>query len=168
MVVALFAALGVDYARLRDAGLAKRHETAFRISALGLIAGPGVAGALYAAYADFSFVLAAVLATALCSGIALVRVRESAPVGQGEETASIAAARRFLPVAWIANFATFFATGVIRALFPKLATDLGIATEHLGYLMALIGVAQFTAFTLVPRSDRWQFKLWPLAQVKQL
>ncbi len=39
VVVALFAALGVDYARLRDAGLAKRHETAFRISALGLIAG---------------------------------------------------------------------------------------------------------------------------------
>ena len=39
VVVALFAALGVDYARLRDAGLAKRHETAFSISALGLIAG---------------------------------------------------------------------------------------------------------------------------------
>ena len=98
--------------------------------------------------------------------ITLVRVRESAPVELEEESASIAAARRFLPVAWIANFATFFATGVIRALFPKLATDLGVATEHLGYLMALIGVAQFTAFTLVARSDRWQFKLWPLALVQ--
>tara|TARA_Y100001934_G_scaffold154267_1_gene184889 strand:+ start:114 stop:1199 length:1086 start_codon:yes stop_codon:yes gene_type:complete len=148
------------------AGL-RRAIGGFNMSwSLGLIVGPGVAGALYAAYADFSFVLAAILAAALCVAITLVRVRESAPVELEEESASIAAARRFLPVAWIANFATFFATGVIRALFPKLATDLGVATEHLGYLMALIGVAQFTAFTLVARSDRWQFKLWPLALVQ--
>ncbi|MDP7048146.1 MAG: NADH-quinone oxidoreductase subunit N [Verrucomicrobiota bacterium] len=39
VVVALFAALGVDYSRLRGAALAKRYETAYRISALGLFAG---------------------------------------------------------------------------------------------------------------------------------
>ena len=39
VVVALFAALGVDYSKLRGAALAKRHETAFRISALGLLIG---------------------------------------------------------------------------------------------------------------------------------
>lgn len=39
VVVAMFAALGVDYSKLRGAALAKRYETAFRISALGLMIG---------------------------------------------------------------------------------------------------------------------------------
>ena len=39
VVVALFAALGVDYSKLRGAALAKRYESAFRISALGLLVG---------------------------------------------------------------------------------------------------------------------------------
>ena len=39
VVVALFAALGVDYSKLRGAALAERYETAFRISALGLLIG---------------------------------------------------------------------------------------------------------------------------------
>ncbi len=39
VVVALFAALGVDYSRMRDSRLTKRYETACRISSLGLIAG---------------------------------------------------------------------------------------------------------------------------------
>ena len=39
VVVALFTAFGVDYSKLRGAALAKRYETAFRISALGLVIG---------------------------------------------------------------------------------------------------------------------------------
>ena len=42
VVVALFAALGVDYSRLRGSRLAKRYEVAFQISAAGLIAGLAV------------------------------------------------------------------------------------------------------------------------------
>ncbi len=39
VVVALFAALGVDYERLRGSRVAKRYEVAFQSSAAGLIAG---------------------------------------------------------------------------------------------------------------------------------
>ena len=42
VVVALFAALGVDYSRLRGSRLAKRYEVACQISAAGLIAGLAV------------------------------------------------------------------------------------------------------------------------------
>ena len=42
VVVALFAALGVDYSRLRGSRLAKRYEAACQISAAGLIAGLAV------------------------------------------------------------------------------------------------------------------------------
>ena len=133
----------------------------------GMIVGPGLAGALYAAYADFSFVLVALLCATLFVAIGLMRVREEDRRETSEtEAASLAAARVFLPVAWIANFSTFFATGIIRSLFPKLATDLGVQTAHLGYLIALIGLAQFTTFALISRTDRWQFRFWPLALVQ--
>ena len=39
VVVALFVALGIDYSKLRGAALTERYETAFRISALGLLIG---------------------------------------------------------------------------------------------------------------------------------
>ena len=39
VVVALFAALGVDYSRMRGSLLAKRYQVACQISAAGLIAG---------------------------------------------------------------------------------------------------------------------------------
>ena len=42
VVVALFAALGVDYSRLRGSRLAKRYQVACQISAAGLIAGLAV------------------------------------------------------------------------------------------------------------------------------
>ena len=42
VVVALFAALGVDYARMRGSRLAERYQMACRISAAGLIAGLAV------------------------------------------------------------------------------------------------------------------------------
>ncbi len=42
VVVALFAALGVDYARMRGSRLAKRYQVACQISAAGLIAGLAV------------------------------------------------------------------------------------------------------------------------------
>ena len=140
----------------------------FNISwSLGMIAGPGLAGALYAAHAEGSFVWVASLCAVLFMAIGLVRIKENSPVEPVEtEAASLAAARVFLPVAWVANFATFFATGIIRSLFPKLAMDLGLSAAHLGYLMALIGVAQLVTFTLISRTHRWQFRLWPLALVQ--
>ena len=85
LVVALFAALGVDYARLQDAGLAKRHETAFRISALGLIAGlAGTAPAAMAAsvQSGHSFALPTFFRIQSVSNAAA----EIYPLGAGSDT----------------------------------------------------------------------------------
>lgn len=146
----------------------RQRISGFNMSwSLGMIAGPGLAGVLYAAYADFSFALVAGLFVLMFVGIGFVRVGENARRTTDEtEAASLAAARIFLPVAWMANFATYFAIGIVRSLFPKLATDLGMQTAHLGYLMALIGLAQLVTFALISRTARWQFKLWPLAAVQ--
>ena len=146
----------------------RRRIGGFNMSwSLGMVLGPGLAGALYAAYAGLSFALLAALFFAMFVGAALLQVREDGrKQGDATETASLAAARIFLPVAWIANFSTYFAIGIVRSLFPKLATDLGVQTAHLGYLMALIGLAQLATFALISRTERWQFRLWPLVAVQ--
>jgi len=136
---------------------------------LGFLVGPALGGALYAADPARVFALGGTLVGVVFLVFCLVRVREEVGRGGGPaESATLAASRRFLPIAWTANFATFFTGGMIRSLFPKLATDLGIAPGSLGRLMGLVGLAQMVGFLLMSRTDRWQFRLAPLAGVQLL
>ncbi len=135
---------------------------------LGFLVGPALAGTLYPQGVAYVFGVGAALAALLPLGLLLVRLREPAPEEIQAETATLAAARLFLPIAWVANFSTFFANGTIRALFPKFATDLGMTPGLLGWLIALIGLTQTTAFLLISRTDRWQFRLGPLAGIQLL
>ena len=136
----------------------------FNVSwSLGVMVGPLIGGRLYAVDRSWPFTFAATGAGLIFVLLLLVRVREPpGPVHDGE-AAPEPSAGRFLRMAWTANFATFFATGAVRSLFPKLASDLGILPTPLGQLMALIGVAQLATFFLVSRTERWQFRLAPLA-----
>lgn len=135
---------------------------------LGFLVGPALAGTLYAHGAAYVFGMAAGLAALLPLGLLFLPLREPEPETTPADTASLAASRLFLPIAWVANFATFFANGTVRSLFPKFATDLGVAPDLLGVLIALIGLTQTTAFLLVSRTESWQFRLGPLTAVQLL
>ena len=116
---------------------------------------------------SLGILIAAVLMGTIFAFMLRLPVREeTATEEQMDQSASLALARRFLPVAWVANFATFFATGTVRSLFPKLATDLGIDPALLGKLLGLIGLTQVISFFLIARTDRWQFKLAPLVGIQ--
>ena len=136
---------------------------------LGFLIGPAVGGTLYTVDPARVFGLGGALVGLVFLAISLVQVREGGSAGgRTEGSTTLASSRRFLPIAWTANFATFFTAGIVRSLFPKLATDLGIAPGTLGRLMALIGLAQVIAFLLITRTDRWQFRLTPLIAVQLL
>lgn len=135
----------------------------FNVSwSLGVMVGPVIGGRLYAIDRAWPFTLAAAGAGLIFVLLLLVRVRETPAAMHDNEAAPRPSAGPFLRIAWTANFATFFATGAVRSLFPKLASDLGILPTPLGQLMALIGVAQLAAFFIVSRTERWQFRLAPL------
>lgn len=135
----------------------------FNISwALGILVGPAAGGSLYAMDLDWPFLIAAGAIGALSLAISLLRFQGPSPAPTPEAPPEDAASDHFLRIAWVANFATFFATGTVRSLFPKFASDLGIAPGPLGLLMALIGLAQVVTFFFVARTDRWQFRLSPL------
>jgi len=134
---------------------------------LGVLVGPVLGGLLYAVYPTGIFALCAGLIGLLAIGLKVVRVREEEPfVVEVSKSTSFPLARRFLPIAWTANFTTFFSGGAIRALFPKLAGDLGISLELLGYLLGLIGLAQLFTFVVLARSAWWQFRWGPLAAIQ--
>lgn len=131
--------------------------------ALGVFIGPMLGGHLFEVHPHSGFVLGGVLVGLLFVGMAFLSIQESDSVAESDVAPpSALQSGHFLPLALLANFATFFAIGVVRALFPKLATDLGIAPGLLGYLLALIALAQLAAFFLMARTDRWQFRVAPI------
>ena len=104
---------------------------------LGVFIGPAAGGVLFAFHPFSGFILSGFFVLLLFLGLIVVPILESEP-GVAATRSVIATSGHFLPLALLANFATFFAIGLIRALFPKLATDLGISPNLLGYLLALI------------------------------
>ena len=104
------------------------------------------------------------LVVLLFAGLLVVPIleSESGAAGGGAKRSVTATAGHFLPLALLANFATFFAIGLVRALFPKLAIDLGFSPSLLGYLLALIAVTQLAVFYFMSRTDRWQFRMSPI------
>lgn len=154
----------------KDRGQLLRAVGRFNVSwSLGILIGPALGGVLYAVDPATGFALGAGLLGCVFFALLLARVHEeNGNEDKCAEATTFAAARRFLPVAWTANFATFFSVGVVRALFPKLATDLGIGPGLLGWLLATIGLGQVIGFLLISRTDRWQFRLGPLAAFQVL
>jgi predicted MFS family arabinose efflux permease len=70
--------------------------------------------------------------------------------------------RGFRKTSWMANFGmtfTFFGT---VALFPQLATRLGIDADVHGVLLALWRLGAFFMFLIVPHLHFWQTRLWPV------
>ena len=70
--------------------------------------------------------------------------------------------RGFRKTAWMANFAINFATGGVGALFPQLATTLGISPEVHSGLNALGRAAALAAFVALQLLAFWRTRLWPL------
>ncbi|HAA74816.1 TPA: hypothetical protein DCE37_06845 [Candidatus Latescibacteria bacterium] len=154
--------------------LAEGHDRARLIRILGtfnicwgagMMIGPALGGRLYTSDPHLPFQIAAGIV--FCVFALLVLARPSSPPDEPADIAPISGVdRRFLTISWIANFATFFSTGLVRSLFPKYATDSGIDPALLGNLMGLIGLAQIVSFYLISRTQWWENRLAPMVCVQ--
>ncbi len=135
----------------------------------GILLGPPIGGFLFSIRSELPFVLTSVSVFMLFLALAFFSVRNGEYIPpEPDHDPLFERSRIFLPVAWVANFSTFFTVGLLRFLFPKYASDLGIAPKPLGYLMALIGIGQLAMFLIVTHSKWWQFRLGPLLAVQVL
>lgn len=128
---------------------------------LGVFVGPAAGGVLFSFHPFSGFILSGLFVLLLFVGLIVVPILEPEP-GVATARSVVATSGHFFPLALLANFATFFVIGFIRTLFPKLATDLGISPDLLGFLLALIALTQLAVFYFMSRTDRWQFRLSPI------
>lgn len=71
-------------------------------------------------------------------------------------------ARRFLYIAWCANFVSWYIVGIVRNLFPKLSTELGFSSAYIGVFIFLMILAQTIIFFILGRTHRWHYRLLPI------
>ena len=78
--------------------------------------------------------------------------------------------KAYLNIARCANFASWFALGVLRRLAPKLTKEMGILPATFGNMMLALGSAQTLAFLFLGTgySTRWHYRLSPLLIVQGL
>ena len=76
----------------------------------------------------------------------------------------------YLHLARCANFASWFALGVLRRLAPKLMLEMGIRPTIYGNLMLVLGGVQTVAFLVLGTgySTRWHYRFTPLLIVQLL
>jgi len=132
---------------------------------IGLLVGYGLSGVLFkhgpslAFYASTGSILLVALLLLLPARQAFVATRGSS---QTDETVEIPRGRGFRKTAWLANFATNFALAGTAALFPQLATHLGIGADIHGGLLAAGRAAALAMFAALQFLMFWRTRLWPL------
>jgi MFS family permease len=131
---------------------------------IGLLLGFALTGVLFkhgpklAFYASAGFILLIV--------VLLLLPTKQTPGGLGSDRdqalTSIPKGRGFRKTAWLANFATNFALAGTGALFPQLATHLGIGADVHGALLAAGRGAALATFVSLQWLMFWRTRLWPL------
>ena len=71
-------------------------------------------------------------------------------------------AATFMYMAWVVNFASWFSSGCVRALLPKLTRETQVDDATLGWLVASIMIGQTLTFVILQFTSKWQYRLAPL------
>jgi MFS family permease len=151
-------------ADLSSAADMRRDIGIFNLSwSIGAAPGPVIAGLAFKGGVAVPLAMGVAL-IAFAGLLVLLKGREP----DGEDAGGIMSeespefARRFLHLAWIVNFATYFTIGVMRSLFPKLGQELGFGTPSIGALLSLVTVSQVVTFAVLARTSRWHYNVLPL------
>lgn len=161
-------ALGLDRERLsRSLGI-------FNVSwSAGWMIGPLIGGLLYEVGYKLPFFFASTLAILTIVLLArqpliLEKAAEIREIPSFEKESGVMGRRAFLRAALVANFMSWFFIGIMRSLFPKLATDLGMGSITIGGLVFCFGLSQTVTFIILRRTQRWQYRLMPLVSIQCL
>jgi MFS family permease len=131
---------------------------------IGLLLGFAQTGWLFQRDPRLAFYVAGASMAAI---VALLFLRAPAAANAGnndrpEDVTQVPKGRGFRKTAWLANFGLNLATGGAIALFPQLATSLGIAPNVHGALLALGRAAALAMFFALHAWSYWRARLWPL------
>lgn len=143
---------------------------------IGITMGPTVSGYIYQDANPFKpFYLACSVGLITLIVFFFSKTSTSWEIKQERETTEIlfptpSVRKRHLNISRCANFASWFALGVLRWLAPKLTKEMGIHTIVFGNLMLALGGFQTITFLFLGTgySTRWHYRLGPLVIVQTL
>lgn len=142
---------------------------------IGITLGPAASGYLYRDANPFTpFYLAGILSVLTCVTMFSNSAGTSGRPVESESAEPVfpppAVRTTYLHLARCANFASWFALGVLRRLAPKLTLEMGIAPSIYGNLMIALGGMQTLAFLVLGTgyATRWHYRLAPLLIVQGL
>ncbi len=144
---------------------------------IGMTLGPTASGYLYHDANPFApFYLAAAFSALTFATFFFNKPEPSVPTPLPEserlkpDSPSPAVRATHLNLARCANFASWFALGILRQITPKLTLEMGIPTQTFGNLMLTLGTLQTAVFLLLGTrySTRWHYRLAPLLTVQIL
>ena len=136
-----------------------RFSTAWTV---GFLLGSGLTGAVFQIKPFAAFLMAA---AAVLGALVLLLLSVKPDTDTIADTTSlppVPQGRGFRKTAWLANFAITLTTGGVCALFPQLATNLGIPASVHGSMLALFRAGSLVAFFLLANLTFWRTRLWPL------
>jgi len=158
----IIAWLGEDIA---GHALAKRLTTFGVAWNIGLLIGYYFSGVLFEHGSRLPFYCSAgfILLIPLLLSLPTRQIPKASSAGSPlSEPVEIPKGRGFRKTAWLANFASNFALGGTAALFPQLATHLGIGPDIHGALLSAGRAAALAAFVAMQFVMFWRTRLWPL------
>ncbi len=149
-------------AHLSTADNLRRNFGIFNISwCLGAAPGPLMAGIASDLNTSLSFgigILLMAISGAMISTRRISIPRENpSPLSESQERS-----RKFLYLAWTANFATYFTLGIVRSLFPKLINQLGMGGATTGGLLSAVSFSQVIMFAILSSTSWWHHRIVPL------
>ncbi len=137
----------------------------FNVSwSIGIAAGPIVGARLVKLDPQLSLPFHVAAGFALLSILIMYAIKtDGRPVEdlQPAETPPAGAAT-FLYIAWVTNFASWFASSCVRALLPKLTREMHVDDVTLGWLIGSLMAAQTLMFLILQFSQKWRYRLAPL------
>lgn len=142
----------------------------------GLTLGPTFSGYLYQDTNPFrSFYISSIVSLITIGVIFICKSKEIHDTAIATDKTqplfpSATVRRNYLNIARCANFASYFALGILRWLAPKLTKEMGIAPTMFGNMMLALGGIQILAFLFLGTgySTRWHYRLRPMIIVQVL
>jgi len=136
---------------------------------IGMAVGPLIGGILFGINLKLPFYFSLLMSAAIFF-ILLREIRKSPPLPRGKRVSQTissssdppAAASFYLYISRVANFTLWFSLGVIRYIFPKLSTSLGISSSFLGFLMFILSFSQTLTLYWFGKLHGWQYQLYPI------
>ena len=149
---------------LSGAQLARRLTTFGVVWNAGLLLGFGSTGVIFKHGPQLAFHASAgvilIIGMLLLLPARVERIAERSTLHAPRST--IPQGRGFRKTAWLSLFATNFALNGTSAMFPRLATHLGIGADVHGALLAAGRGAALAAFVALQLLTFWRTRLWPL------